>query len=263
MSHESMIATIEAELKGANIETLGLLLDALRQSKMKRSMFAEEASSFPSNTLEKRTADSPTSEFIGENLKVDDVQRLSVQERGELQRRLKEQNHAWLRKRFASLNAFWIMVVDGQVKSWGRSKKDYPHVEQIMEVCESTGKYPFIFINDDRLAIEESSSSWYSVDVDDFYPTIPLTLQSDSGATTLIADFDTGSPFSFVNYDLLLAEKVVKRRVVDYVENAIHLGKQYQCVSKIVTVEFEIKSGETRAFDTAIYCVEDWAIALL
>jgi hypothetical protein len=151
------------------------------------------------------------------------------------------------------------MVVDGQIKSWGKKKKDYPQAEQIMEIGQSTGKYPFIFINDDRMAIEESSSGWHRLDVDDYYPTIPLTLRSDSGAAKLVADFDTGSPFSFVNYDLLLAEKVVQRRPAEYVENAIHLGKQYQCVSKIVKTEFETISGKVRSFDTAVYCVEDWA----
>lgn len=97
-------------------------------------------------------------EFIGENLPFETIEKLSIKERGALQRSLKEQNKAWLREKFTTLNALWVMVLDGQVKAWGKNMKDYPQPEQIMETCQSTGKYPFIFINDDRMAIEESAS---------------------------------------------------------------------------------------------------------
>jgi hypothetical protein len=69
----------------------------------------------------------------------------------------KEQNNEWLREKFANLKALWIMVVDGQIKAWEKIMKDYPQPEQIMEICRNTGKYPFIFIDDDRMAIEESA----------------------------------------------------------------------------------------------------------
>ncbi len=257
MSREAIVEKIKEELIEADGETLDLLLETLQKSKKKRPMPSEKFTSILSGSLNRKTPPRQTLEFIGENLSFEEIDKLSIKERGELQRRLKEQNKEWLREKFTTLNALWIMVVDGQIKSWGKKKKDYPQAEQIMEICQSTGKYPFIFINDDRLAIEESSSGWHRLDVDDYYPTIPLTLRSDSGAAKLVADFDTGSPFSFVNYDLLLAEKVVQRRPAEYVENAIHLGKQYQCVSKIVKAEFEATSGQARSFVTTVYCVED------
>jgi hypothetical protein len=192
MNHESMIATINAELKEANTETLSLLLDVLSKSKQKPLILPESGSDVIKQASNKKAESSRTLEFNGENLPLDAIEKLSVKERGALQRSLKEQNKEWLREKFAALNALWLMVVDGEVRAWGKSMKDYPQLEQILEICRSTGKYPFIFINDDRMAIEESASVWHKLDADDYYPTLPLTLWSDAGTAWLVADFDKG-----------------------------------------------------------------------
>lgn len=258
MSHESMLATINTELKKADTETLGLLLEVLRKSKQGLSKPLKKLPDAMPQSLDKKAALPRQLEFIGENLPFEIIEKLSVKERGALQRSLKEQNKEWLREKFAALNALWVMVMNGQVRAWGKSMKDYPQPEQIMEICRSTGKYPFIFITDDRMAIEESASVWHRLEADDYYPTVPVTLRSDSGTATLVADFDTGSPFSFVSYDLLLDAQVVKRRSEEYVENSIHLGESYQCVAKTIYAEIAAVPGKARSFATTIYCVDDW-----
>jgi hypothetical protein len=258
MSHESMIATINSELKGADAETLGLLLEVLRKSKLSSSKPPQKLSDAMPHSSNQKTALSQQLKFTGENLPFEAIEKLSIKERGALQRSLKEQNKEWLRENFAALNALWVMVLDGQVKAWGKTMKDYPQPEQIMEVCQNTDKYPFIFIDDDRMAIEEVSSVWHKLDADDYYPTVPIILKSDSGTANLVADFDTGSPFSFESYDLLLDAQVVQRRSGEYVEDAIHLGEPYQCVAKIVYVEMSAVPKKTRTFATTVYCVDDW-----
>ncbi|MCI0691780.1 hypothetical protein L0337_07190 [candidate division KSB1 bacterium] len=253
-----MIATINSELKGADVETLGLLLEVLQKSKQGFSKPLQKLSDAMPHSANQKTALSQQLKFIGENLPFEAIEKLSIKERGALQRSLKEQNKEWLREKFTTLNALWVMVLDGQVKAWGKNMKDYPQPEQIMEVCQNTGKYPFIFIDDDRMAIEEVSSVWHELDADDYYPTVPVILKSDSGTANLVADFDTGSPFTFVSYDLLLGAQVVQRRSGEYVEDAIHLGKAYQCVAKTVYVEMSAVSQKTRTFVTTVYCVDDW-----
>ena len=75
-----------------------------------------------------------------------------------------------LQEKFATLNAAWLVVVDGKVIASGKSLKDEPMPPQILEICHRTGKFPFVFINDTFLAIEESASSWHATnDPDDFY----------------------------------------------------------------------------------------------
>ena len=123
MRHESMIERIKGGLKDANIETLGLLWETLRQSKQGRYMPSDKVSSVHSFVFNKKASPRKTSEFVGKNLAFEEIERLSVKERGELQRRLKERNQEWLRDQFTALNALWLMVIDGQVKSWGKEKK--------------------------------------------------------------------------------------------------------------------------------------------
>jgi len=175
-----------------------------------------------------------------------------------MQRRLKELNRKWLQEKFSSLNAVWLMVMDGQILAWGKTTKNYPKPAQIMELCQKTGKYPFIFINDDAMAIEESFSGWNQIKAHDFYPTVPVTLNSDSGSAKLIADFDTGSAFSFVNYDFLLTHKVVQHEFKEYVENSVHLGQPYECILKTVTATMTTISGEAVSLKADVYCVENW-----
>ncbi len=258
MSHESMIATINAELKEADTETLGLLLEVLRKPKQGLFKSVKKLPNVMPRSSTKKATSLRRLEFVGENLPFEAIEKLSIKERGALQRSLKEQNKDWLREKIANLKALWVMVMDGRVHAWGKSMKDYPQPEQIMEICRSTGKYPFIFIDDDQMAIEEGSSVWHRLDEDDYYPTVPVILRSDSGTTKLVADFDTGSPFSFVSYDLLLKAHVVQRHFGEYVENAIHLGKLYQCVAKVVYAEIVTVPGKTKTFTTTIYCVDDW-----
>jgi hypothetical protein len=185
MSQEAIVAKIKDALTEADSETLDLLLETLQKSKKKRLMPSEKFTSILSGSFNRKTPPRQTLEFIGENLPFEEIEKLSIKERGELQRRLKEQNKEWLHEKFTTLNALWLMVIDGKVQSWGKNQKDYPQPEQIMEISQRTGKYPFIFINDDRMAIEESSSSWHKLDADDYYPTIPLRLRSNSGAAFL------------------------------------------------------------------------------
>jgi len=160
MSHESMLATINTELKKADAETLGLLLEVLRKSKQGLSKSLTKPPEVMPQSLDKKAALPCQLEFIGENLPFETIEKLAVKERGALQRSLKEQNKEWLREKFTALNALWVRVMNGQIRAWGKSMKDYPQTEQIMEIYRSTGKYPFIFINDDRMAIEESASVW-------------------------------------------------------------------------------------------------------
>jgi len=258
MNHTAIIETIKTELVEANPDTLAYLLEVLRQSKQRDFLSTEiDAASLPS--FQQWVAPVQPPRFRGENLPWEAIEKLSIKERGAMQRWLKELNKAWLEEKFASLNALWLMIVDGEVIASGTTKKDYPKPARISEICRQTEKYPFIFINDNALTIEESSSAWNRIGATDFYPTIPLSLNSDSGSAALIADFDTGSASSFADYDFLLAHNVVQRDDREYVEDSVHLSQAYEFISKTVTIKMTTNSGKEVALETDVYCVENWA----
>ncbi len=97
--------------------------------------------------------------FVGENLLPEEYERLSFDERGILQWRLKQQNRAWLQKQFAKLGAAWLVVVDGKVIASEKTLENKPMSPQILQICRRTGKFPFMFVNDKFVVIEENASS--------------------------------------------------------------------------------------------------------
>jgi hypothetical protein len=53
--------------------------------------------------------------FVGENLTLEEYERLPIAERCKLKQRLKEQNHHWLREKFSAPRTAWLVVIDGEV----------------------------------------------------------------------------------------------------------------------------------------------------
>jgi len=101
--------------------------------------------------------------FVGKNLLPEEYQRLSLEERGVLQWRLKQQNRTWLQKQFSKLGAAWVVVIDGKVFASGKTLENKPLSPQILKICRRTGKFPFMFVNDKFIRIEESISALNNV----------------------------------------------------------------------------------------------------
>ena len=120
-----------------------------------------------------KTAERPGEKlpFVGQNPSFDPNRNASLKEQAAIKRQLKSDNRDWLSQHFRDLLAAWLMVVDGQVLTFGAALDDYPTSEQILEVCHRTGKFPFI--NEKALAIEESTSLWHPTkERHDAYPTV-------------------------------------------------------------------------------------------
>lgn len=256
MSQESMLAIIHAELRHADAATMNAVLETLRRAKQSEPQPIKFTSGFVDVLMPKAKT---VSQFIGENLTLEQYERLSLKERAALQTRLKEQNYLWLREHFEKRKAAWLVVVNGRIERWGTRLKERPLARQNVDVAQRTGKFPFVFINDDYMAIEETASRWNeTIESGDFYPTIPLALSSASNVLQIVGDFDTGASGTFLDYDFLRTKNLVRPETGDYNEIAMHLGKPYQCVSKLLHVELSSDAGEDYASDLMIDCVPDW-----
>jgi hypothetical protein len=259
MSHEAILETIKTELDDADAATLQSVWETLRQAK-------QGSTELPVATgvqISRRTSTATTSEkslaFIGENPPFDPNRAFSFKERAAEKRRLKAQNREWLLQKFKELHAGWLMVVDGQVIATGATLSDYPDPEQILEVCHRTEKFPFLFINEDLLAIEESGSAWHpTIDPNDFYPTVNVKFRSNVGTIDVIADLDTGAGAIFVDYDLLANQNVIQPKAQEQIENAHHLNQIFEYLPRKVTVEIVLASGEVRSQELKIACVAAW-----
>jgi len=257
MSHVTTLEHVKAELDDVDAEALQSIQEIIDRSKRKSVTAPKPVIGTPRPHT--ATVTSEPLKFIGENMRLEEHKKLSIKERALRKQRLKEQNHRWLRKQFSMLGAAWLVVVDGQIIASGKSLKNRPMQPQILEICRRTGKFPLVFINDDFMLIEESASVWRATkDPGDFYPTIPVTLSSNSGVVELVGDFDTGAAQTFADYDYLISKNIILPEVEDDYEISRHLGQTYHCVAKFIHLKLSSKSGDIRTFQAAINCVLDW-----
>ncbi len=94
--------------------------------------------------------------FVGENLLPEEYQSLSLDDRAALQWRLKKRSREWLKEQFAKRKSAWIVVVDGQVIAFGKTLSNRSVAPQVRKFCKTTGKFPFIFVNNEFIVIEEN-----------------------------------------------------------------------------------------------------------
>jgi hypothetical protein len=157
MSTATILEDIKADLDRVDAESLLSIREIIDQSLGKVSALAagSEAARADRAAVSRRQL-----EFIGKNLLPEEYQRLSLEERGELQWRLKQLNHEWLQKQFSKLDAAWVVVIDGKVFAPGKTLENKPMSPQILKICQRTGKFPFIFSNDKFIAVAENVSAW-------------------------------------------------------------------------------------------------------
>jgi hypothetical protein len=262
MNHEVMLEDIKAELDHLDAAALQSIRKIINQSKRSRSdgSKARQGSDMPLIDIE--TVKDDDLQFVGENLTPEEYKKLTLQERGILQWRLQMQNHFWLEKTFSKLNAAWLVVVDGHVITSGRSLKNLPMQPQVRRICRRMGKFPFIFVNDKFIAIEEIVSSWSKTkQTGDYYPTISVTLRSASNAIDVVGDFDTGASHTFVGYDFLAAQNVIQPEPEDYPIASLHLSQRFTYVAKWLQVELPSNSDETRNLIARVFCVSNWRLS--
>jgi hypothetical protein len=258
MNHEIMLEDIKAELEHLDPAALQSIREIIKQTKRPLSdrLKARQSAAMPLIDIEEPLP------FVGENLKLEEHEQLSLQERAKLKRRLKEQNYQWLQTKFSALDAAWLVVVNGQVIASGKSLKDKPRQPQILEICRHTGKFPFVFVNDEFITIEESASSWHATkQPGDYYPTLPVTLRSAFSVVEIVADLDTGASHTFTDYDFLAAKNLIRPEAGDDFETHLHLNRPFDYIDKFVRIELPSRSGKPLALDTWIACVLDWRLS--
>lgn len=95
--------------------------------------------------------------FQSKNPRLQEYLRLSEEHQLELWQAARQKNLDWLTRTFAALPAGWIMVIDGEVTRCGASLGDFPSDEELTRIEQESGKFPFVFLSDDLLAVEESA----------------------------------------------------------------------------------------------------------
>lgn len=263
MSHdEAIIDDIKNDLDLLDAEVLRSIREIIARSKRQTAIVRDKNDGSTSKSFDKAPFAPRRLEFVGENLTLEEFERLSLRERAMLKRRLKERNQQWLQEKFPALGAAWVMVIDGKVIASGKSLKNKPRPPQTVKISQRTGKFPFVFVNDKFITIEESASSWHkTVQTGDYYPTLPITFRSASNSVEMIGDFDSGASHTFVDYDFLLAQNIIRPAIGEEAETHLHLNERFDYFDKFVRIELPSTSGEPRSLETWVSCVQDWNLS--
>ena len=201
--------------------------------------------------------------FRGDNLAPGMYTTLAMDLKMQIQRALLEANREWIRERLREKRAAWIAVVDGEVVDFSPDLDKYPQESDIQRICQTKGKFPFIFVNDRLMVAEESSSPWSKTEPscfppDDFYPTVRIEV-SRMGLTsgTLPADLDTGAFPVFFNLEVLRSLELFRESVSD-VPNQPE-GERYWYVNRTFSIGLLAEDGAWRTAPiVSVACVLDW-----
>jgi len=150
---ETVIADITAELPQLNAAALRSIREMIDQLKQNEAAASPKNGGPASPTMNKIPAAPKPLAFVGENLTLEEFERLTLKERAMLKRRLKERNQQWLQEKLSALAAAWVMVIDGEVIASGKSIKDKPRPPQTVEISQRLGKFPFVFVNEKFITI--------------------------------------------------------------------------------------------------------------
>jgi len=199
--------------------------------------------------------------FRTRNLSMDEYRELSEGERSYYHALAREENKGWIENQLREYNAGWLVVVDGRVVSYGKDLNDYPDGAELKRICEKTRVFPFVFVNDLLLAVEEGAPVWHqTVHPDDHYPTLGLRLQSldGAGAIDLVADFDTGALGTFVDLDRLISGSIIQTTLFDVPHIATHLSHRYSYILKHVLVQVVGSADPRYEAQETVVCVRNW-----
>ena len=197
--------------------------------------------------------------FVGQNVTLEEYEALSPDEKSRYLEEAETLNRRWIENQYKTFDANWIMVVDGRVVLSGMSLKDYPEHEDFLKICETTGKYPFVFISAQLLAIEERSTNWHDTfEAGDAYPAVPIALSHNENRFVTDADLDTGALDCYGALELLAAQGIIEIERSETRLPSQHLSRKYFYYIKRILVELAGETGENRRCHTTVVCVDNW-----
>jgi len=200
--------------------------------------------------------------FEGENVPMEQWATLTPEERGQFLQALEERNKEWLARKFQQLRAGWLVILDGDVSSFGVDLSDSPTDQELYAQGEQLGRCPLLFINDILLAIEEPAAAWQATTlVQDFYPGLPITLADGGALVNVEADFDTGSFDVFADWDVLESQGLVQPQPGDTARSSFHLSQPYVYLRRKLRVGLTAEDGSHRETTQLIICVRHWTFS--
>jgi len=192
----------------------------------------------------------------GENPAWDEWLQMSEEERQAVMDELEQRNRVWLEWMRRTLQAEWLLVVDGKIVRYGASWNEYPSDDALEALIQQLGKVPLLFAADPLIEETAWNPTRYPAD---FYPALPVTFQGLTGQSiTLVADFDTGSRHTFADADLLQRQGVIHLLPTTLWAVGWHLNRSFRYTPKSLIVILTAADGTQKTASQTILCVRNW-----
>lgn len=187
---------------------------------------------------------------------------LPDEDREAIQWQAYQSNQSWINGELDRLGAEWLLICGGKVIEFSSTLRDYPSREKLIKLGNQRNFVPFVFVRESL--IEESA--WSLLPRSDFYPTLQILIgpsgcRSENLAergVTFVADFDTGSPNLFLDYDQLLSRNIIDRQPIDQTHFRQHLGQIYRFHIMHLVLGVIDEQGTVVAQEFPALCVRGW-----
>ena len=145
---------------------------------------------------------------------------LSAEGREQFQLSVYRSHKEWIDAALQRHQAEWILVCGGEVVESSGTLRNYPSREKLTALGEKRGIVPFVFV---KAPLIEEESAWSALPHTDFYPTLSIIISPseceaeklEESGVVCVADFDTGSPHLFLNYNMLLSHDIIDNQLID------------------------------------------------
>jgi hypothetical protein len=196
--------------------------------------------------------------FVSANVSVTQYEAWSPEDRFHYLDNAEKANARWVEQQLQTLNAAWLMVIDGQVIAHGISIQTLPMEQEFDALCEKHEKYPFVFFSPKLFMIEEGTAWHKTKEPGDEYPTVSVKVRGGNSEVQITADFDTGAIEAYFDLNLFLKHGLVKLGARDYERASTHLGKKFHFFTKPLQLYVEDKNSQSMGVKLSAVCIKNW-----
>lgn len=193
----------------------------------------------------------------------EEIARLPSKEGSNLLHKVWEENGDWIDEQLELRGVMWLLIVGGRIVGAYARDKDWPSDEEVRAIEQREGKAAWFFGR--RPDMIEESTPWTPLP-DDAYPTLAVSVahpqweeeEAEQRGLSYVADFDTGNPFAFFNYEELEDSQIVSADDVRGSYHAQHLRETFEVNVVPITVWVKDERGRRHRLTRLCDCVLNW-----
>jgi CheY-like chemotaxis protein len=188
---------------------------------------------------------------------------LSDKNRAALNNAIYEDNRDFVKKYFLeNKDKKWVVIAGGKGQIIESGKSAILLESDMFRMSKKINKPVFCYVNSNRV---EELNKWSNFGAlnpdadDDMYPVVTMQINGHKVKRRSVeATFDTGSPYTFLNYDKFYKEGVLKKRIFPFEEAGILWGKRLSFYSDKIRCCLLGSNGEGIEIDILCRLVMNW-----